>query len=140
MTRLIVDRPEELAQWAEAMLPEQAPFARPLTAIGIVSSENEIMGVAIYNNFRQNDIEITFVTATPKWATPGNVRAILSYPFVQLGVDRMTAITSKTNKKARKLLDRLGFKLEGIHPFAYAGKTACTYGLYLDNARKWVDG
>lgn len=98
------------------------------------------MGVAIYHNFRQYDVEITFVTATPKWATSGNVSAILHYPFSQLGVKRMTAITTKKNKPARRLMERLGFKLEGIHPFAAKGKTACTYGLYADNARKWIHG
>jgi len=43
----------------------------------------------------------------------------------------MTAITAKSNKKARKLLGGVGFKLEGTHPFAKEdGTAACTYGIY----------
>ena len=98
MTQLIFGKDEELAKWAEATYPDCAPLARPLTAIGIASSEGELLGVAIYHNFRQYDVEITFVTANPRWSTPGNVRAILHYPFIQLGVKRMTAITKKSNK------------------------------------------
>jgi RimJ/RimL family protein N-acetyltransferase len=99
------------------------------------------MGVAIFHNYRQNDIEVTFITATPRWATLGTIRGILHYPFKQLGVKRMTAITMKSNKKARKLLTGLGFVLEGVHPFAATDCTsACTYGLYAKNAERWLNG
>lgn len=138
MTQLLFGRDDELAAWAEENYPECAPLSRPLTAIGVASSTGEMLGVAIYHNFRQNDVEITFITATPRWATSGNISAMLHYPFVQLGVQRMTAITAKANKKARKLLTGLGFILEGVHPYANAGQTACTYGLYSENAQKWI--
>ena len=141
MTQLIFNQDDKLAAWAEAMYPKCAPLSRPLTAIGVASSEGKLIGVAIYHNFRQNDLEITFVTADPRWATPGNVRAILHYPFIQLGVERMTAITEKSNKKARKLMEKLGFCLEGVHPYAVDGvRPACTYGLYSDNAKRWLNG
>jgi RimJ/RimL family protein N-acetyltransferase len=137
LTQLLFNQDEALARWAELQYPDCAPLSRPLTAIGIASNEGEILGVAIYHNFRHNDIEVTFITATPRWATSGNIRALLHYPFEQLGVERMTAITNKSNKKARKLLEGLGFLLEGVHPYAAKGKTACTYGLYSDNAKRW---
>ena len=141
LTSLVCGRDDELAAWAEEHFPDCAPLSRPLTAIGVSAIDGEIMGVAIFHNYRQNDIEITFITATPKWATPGNVRGILNYPFVQLGVKRMTAITMKSNKKARKLLTGLGFVLEGVHPYAARDLTpSCTYGLYSQNAEKWTNG
>ncbi len=139
MTKLIFNRDEELAKWAEKTYPDCAPLARPLTAIGIQTSDGEALGVAIYSNFRQDDIHITLVTRDPRWATPGNIRAILHYPFIQLGVKRMTALTAKTNKKARKLLEGVGFHLEGVHPYALCGKTACSYGMYAGDAKRWVN-
>ena len=76
------------------------------------------MAVAIYNNYRYaSDIEVSFVAATPKWA-----------------------ITTKKNKRCRKLLTGLGFKQEGVHPFAGENQaTAITYGLYSEPAKKWVE-
>ncbi len=99
------------------------------------------MAVAIYNNYRYSaDIEVSFVAATPRWATQGNIRAMLAYPFVQLGVKRLSAITTKKNKRCRKLLTGLGFKLEGVHPFAGENQaTAISYGLYSEPAKKWVE-
>jgi len=141
LNQLICGRDEELAQWAEEHFPDCAPLSRPLTSIGVASPDGDIMGVAIFHNYRQNDIEITFITATPRWATQGVIRGILDYPFRQLGVLRMTAITTKSNKKARKLLTGLGFVLEGVHPHASKDLTsACTYGLYAKNAEKWLNG
>ena len=99
MNQLICGRDEEFAQWAEDHYPDCAPLLRPLTSIGVVSDSGDVRGVAIFHNYRQNDIEVTFITATPRWATQGVIRGILDYPFRQLGVKRMTAIT----KTARHL-------------------------------------
>jgi len=139
LTTLIFGRDEELATWAEKS--GLGPWQRPLTTIGVTDKDDKIMAVAIYNNYRHpSDIEISFVAATPRWATQGNVRAMMHYPFVQLGVKRLSAITSKQNKRCRKLLTGLGFKQEGVHPFAGAdGETAITYGLYSETAKKWMN-
>tara|TARA_R110000803_G_C11976965_1_gene320278 strand:+ start:758 stop:1186 length:429 start_codon:yes stop_codon:yes gene_type:complete len=142
MTQILCGHDDELAQWAETTYPDCCPLPRPLTAIGVASNEGDIMGVAIFHDFSDNDVQITFVTATPRWATPGNCRAILHYPFIQLGVKRMTAVTNKSNKRARKLLEGIGFKLEGVHPFADGGvRPKVSYGLYESVAKeKWFNG
>jgi len=143
VTQLVFNRDEELIRWAEATYPECAPIVGPVTTIGIVSSEGEIMAVAFYNNYRQNhgDIEISLVAATPRWATPGNIRALLHYPFVQLGVQRLTAHTTKANKRFRKILEHYGARLEGVHPYWHLGKqTGVSYGLYRDVAMKQIEG
>ena len=51
MTQLIFDRDEELATWAETQYPDCAPLARPLTSIGIASSEGEIIGLRFITIF-----------------------------------------------------------------------------------------
>lgn len=143
MTELVFGKDEELAAWAEATFPEIGKVGRPLQSIGVADKDGELMAVAIFNNFGQNernetyDLQVTFVAATPNWATPGNIRAILHYPFIQLGVKRMTAITDKSNKRARKLNEGLGFVHEGTHPYGDAGeRPSLTYGLYRDEAMK----
>ena len=142
MTQLIFGRDEELSKWSEENYPECCPLPRPLTTLGIASANGKILGVAIYHDFSDNDVQITFVTATPRWATQGNVRAIFHYPFVQLGVKRMTAVTNKSNKKCRKLLEGVGFKVEGVHPYADGGTRAkISYGMYKTVAmEKWFNG
>tara|TARA_R110000765_G_scaffold168891_1_gene273887 strand:+ start:115 stop:549 length:435 start_codon:yes stop_codon:yes gene_type:complete len=138
MTDLVFNRDEELAAWAESNYPDCAPLPRPLTAIGI-ADKGAVIAVAVFHDFVYPSIEVTFIAATrSRWATKQMVKSLLHYPFFQLNVKRMTAVTSKSNKKARKLLMSLGFALEGVHPFATKGQTACSYGLYRDVAvNKW---
>lgn len=143
MTQLIFNHDAELAQWAEKVYPICAPLHSDLmTSIGFASSDGRsILGVAFFNNFMHNhkDIEISVVAATPKWATPGNIRAILHYAFVQLGVHRMTASTSKSNTKARRLIEFFGGRLEGVHPNGHLGREKrLTYGLQRKDADRWL--
>ena len=143
MTQLVFGKDDELAAWAEANYPDCSPLPRPLTALGIASNDGKVLGVAIYHDFSDNDVQITFVAETrSRWATKPIIRSLLHYPFYQLGAQRMTAITNKSNKAARKLLVGLGFKLEGTHPLADGGvRPKISYGLYHDVAkRKWFNG
>lgn len=110
----------------------------PCTAIGVRHAE-EIVAVAIYSEYRHPNIEITFVTSSPRWASPNTVRAIIRYPFLQLGCKRITAITEATNQPARAFLCRLGFEQEGIHPDALPTGDAVTYGLLAKNAARWIE-
>ena len=142
MTQLIFDKDEELAVWAEINYPECSPIPRPFTSIGVADNNGNILAVAIFHDFAIVDIHVTFIAATrSRWATKPIIKSLLHYPFLQLGVKRMTAITNKSNKKARKLLESLGFKLEGVHPLADAGlRSKTSYGLYEDRAMEWFNG
>lgn len=126
---------EPLAKWAGDRLGME--IGKPNTSIGVVH-RNEIVAVAVFNNYRPPNIEITFVTSSPRWASPGAVKAIMRYPFKQLGCKRITAVIEATNQPARAFNCRLGFKLEGIHPDMFASGAAESYGLLLEDAQRWV--
>ncbi|MHB8273074.1 GNAT family N-acetyltransferase [Bradyrhizobium sp.] len=132
---LIFNCDEALAAWAGQRLGME--IAKPNTSIG-VAHRGQIVAVAVFNNFRRPNIEITFVTTSARWASPGAVKAILRYPFLQLGCKRVTAIIEATNQPARAFLCRLGFKLEGVHPDVFVSGAAETYGLLLKDATRWV--
>lgn len=132
---LIFGHDAALARWAGDRLGI-ADFG-PCVAIG-VAYNNEIVAAAVYNQYRPPNIEITFVTSSSRWASPGAVRAILRYPFVQLKCKRVTAITHGKNKAARDFLIRLGFKQEGLHPDTFFDDAAVTYGLLAADAVRWI--
>lgn len=126
---------EPLAKWAGDRLG--MVIAKPNTSIGVVH-KSEIVAVAVFNNLRHPNVEVTFVTSSSRWASKGAVRAILRYPFLQLQCKRLTAITEAKNQRARAFLCRLGFKEEGYHPDVFALDDAVTYGLLLKDAARWV--
>lgn len=109
----------------------------PCKTMGVLR-HGEIVAVAVFNQYRHPNIEISFVTANPRWATPEAVRAIMAYPFRQLRCKRITSTTEATNQRARAFLCRLGFSQEGYHPDALPTGDAVTYGLLARDAERWL--
>ncbi len=132
---LIFGYTQALARWAGERLGV-ADFG-PCQTIGVLRN-GQIAAVAVFNNFRSPSIEITFVTADPRWATPDAVRAIIGYPFNQLGCKRLTAVTEATNQRTRAFLCRLGFRHEGTHADALPTGDAVSYGLLRKDATRWL--
>jgi RimJ/RimL family protein N-acetyltransferase len=133
---LIYGRDEELIAWSEKQLDASIKVCRP-TTIG-VARNGHIVAAALFSNYQPPNIEITFVTTTPLWASKENVKAILGYPFLQLGCKRITAITEAVNTDARRFMERLGFQKEGWHPDAFPSGAGISYGLLVAHAQRWI--
>jgi RimJ/RimL family protein N-acetyltransferase len=109
----------------------------PCTAIGIVRNGRLIGGV-VFNYFRGFDVHMTAAFDGKGWFDRRTIRALCDYTFNQLGCKRVTALTGKKNKKARSALERIGFKLEGVHPRGLDGREdAMSFGLLKENC-KWI--
>lgn len=87
----------------------------PVTAFGVVRRGN-LIGGAIYHQYRPQDGDIMVSVAfdSPSWCLPGTIRALFDYPFNQLRCERMTAVVGRKNKRSRRVVEGLGFKLEGV--------------------------
>ncbi len=138
---LIYGHDRELSLWAGQHLGYAGPIrgAQDPVAIGVARG-GAIVAAAVFHDYRWVSIEVTFVTTSPSWASRNNIKAILSYPFVQLGCKRLTAITPEDNRPARAFLERLGFVQEGVHPDSYADNDAAaiSYGLRRHDAERWL--
>lgn len=109
----------------------------PCKTIGVMR-DGELVAAAVFNQYRHPNIEISFVTSSPRWATPKAVRAIMRYPFVQLQCKRLTSTTEAKNQRATAFLCRLGFTQEGYHPDALPTGDAVTFGLLARDAARWI--
>jgi RimJ/RimL family protein N-acetyltransferase len=108
-------------------------------AIGVVL-ENKLVAVALYHQYRPSapDIQMTMVANTPRWCTKGVLRVILGYPFDTIGCRRVTCIIGRKNKRSRRLVEGLGWKLEGTCRRAWDGKQdAMIYGMLREECR-WI--
>jgi len=132
---LIFGHDQALAHWAGSRIGI-VDFG-PSVAIG-VAHKGEIVAAAIYNQYSHPNIYITFVTSSPRWASPGAVKAIFRYPFVQLKCKRITAVTEAKNERAKAFLVRLGFKAEGVHPDLFPDDDGLSYGLLARDAARWL--
>ena len=132
---IVYPKSAEENQYLKDWLVERIPDYRygQYTMCVAVFRDSEIAAVIGWDNFRDIDIEVTIAADNPRWATPDCIRELLLYPFGQLGVNRITAMVKKSNKRSRRMVEGFGFKLEGKHRWAADNKeTVFSYGLVKD--------
>lgn len=132
--RLLFGSDEYICQWVSARVDANIVKGK---AIGVIDGGDRLIAGVAYSNWRGCDIEMLCAAENMRWLSRVRLAAFFSYPFVQLGCLRVTAITAKRNKRARKFIERIGFRLEGTHPRALEGKDACSYGMLRENC-KWL--
>lgn len=112
-------------------------------AIGI-AKDGKLGAAVYYNNFRVSpkkepiSIELNVVIVDKTVITKDTVREIFSYPFIRLGVKRVGATVAKRNKSARNILQRLGFKYEGVARKAWHFGEDCAVYSLLKPECKWI--
>lgn len=129
-----------IAQWAGDKLG--VTFFPPYLALGIVPDNignyppwSQLAGAVICADNTDANIELSVYA--PGSLTPGIVRDLAHYVFVQLGKERLTLRTKRSNKRARKVLAR-HFKYEctAVNWFA-RNEDAIVFRMLRDEC-KWL--
>jgi RimJ/RimL family protein N-acetyltransferase len=76
--------------------------------------KDDLIAVFAFHDYRPPDIHMSVAATSPRWATRANIKALARYCFDFLKCKRVTAVTNKSNKTARSMLERIGFRLEGV--------------------------
>jgi RimJ/RimL family protein N-acetyltransferase len=116
--------------------PEALVGQMPFEVLAAVGSDGRLIGGVVYVSFRRTDIETQWA-GEPGWLTRANLRGFFDYPFHQLGVRRVTGIIHRKNKTARKIAEKIGFKLEGVCRRAFENGDAMIYGIIKEECR-WI--
>lgn len=137
---LIVD--DRLLDWIAVRIPHlglEHNWHGRAKAIGIGEGGKILAAVAISGMDTHNwNAELSIASDTPRWATRGALRKILSYPFDQLGLGRVTAVCLSSNTKAINLNLKLGFKQEGRMRKAAGDDDVIIMGLLREEAERWL--
>lgn len=108
------------------------------SAIGVVEKDVLIAG-AVFHQYRHPDIQMSFASESPRWATRPTIRGVFRYPFLQLNCKRITCICPEENERAISQVERLGFVREGRHPNVFTTGAAISLGLQRDVAEeRWL--
>jgi RimJ/RimL family protein N-acetyltransferase len=143
---VLFDADELVAEHVRRLLPRQVGSltsdgrATVAAALGVVVAGRIAGGVMFFNWRREDgDIELAGAFVSPLWAQPATLRTIARYPFVQLNCVRVTALTARRNKRARRVLEKLGFRIEGVKRKGAAGRDdRCIYGLIRSQC-SWLE-
>ena len=131
-----------IAAWVAGRIPHvgNAESFGLYSSIGVLSADGtHLLGGVVYHNYvpAYRSIEISTASETPRWLTKSVIAGIFAYPFTQLQVDRVQAVTPKSSASARTFLEKFGFKREGSHRKAYGDfGDAISYGLLRSDWEK----
>lgn len=101
-----------------------------------VMDDDKLVGVVSYFNYRWPNIEMAFCCEDYRWAmNRDGIVDVFSYPFIQLKCKRVTALVERKNKVARKMVQRLGFKEEGMLRKAGTKGDIFVYGLLPEDLK-----
>lgn len=121
---LIFGQDAAMAKWAAGRIPHvgEAGFG-PCRAIGVGDvGKRRLYAACVYHNLIQQYAvcEISFAASTPRWATKGNIRALLSVPFNQYGMRKVYLTIPIDNKRALRFCEGIHFRKEATlrHHFA----------------------
>lgn len=128
---------EFVATWVSQRVKHYRPNPGQYVAIGIAEGQRLIAG-AVYHDFTGPGIGMTLAADSPRWATKGNISALLRYPFGQLNCRRISVCAARSNKRSRKLIEGVGFKLEGVIREGFGKEDAILYGM-LRRECKWLE-
>lgn len=118
MPTLIFQEPERLAAWAVRHIPFVHGSVGPCQAIGVAEGpepDAELWAVVVFHDYQPNysTIQCTTVAADKRAWTRGTIRAILHYPFMQLGVYKIWGVIPHTHAVALDFNRRLGLRQDG---------------------------
>ena len=136
MNQIIIDsKDQHLQKWVANILEIKQGFS-PGQALGVMRHDKLIAAV-VYHDFRGNQIEASIASISKFWATKPILRALFSYPFIQLKVNRMLVLCAEDNAKAMKMNKQLGFTKEGRLRGLFDKSDGILWGM-LKNERKFI--
>lgn len=134
MTALIYNEREELLSWACARIGI-ASFRQDAHAIGL-RRDGRIVAVCVFDAFSSFDCAMHIASdGSGHWLTREFRHAVFMYPFVQCGYRRVYSPIAESNKRALRFNLKLGFRVEGIHPYGARDGALITTGLLRDACR-----
>lgn len=126
-----------IAEFVRKRLPHASAGFGQCAALGVLKG-GVIAGGVVYHNYAGNgrDIHCSAAFDRRDWATRAVLNRLFSFPFEQMGCARITMITPRSNKPARKWIEKAGFVLEGtIRGYFTDRDHAIVYGMLREQCR-----
>lgn len=130
---------EKVCEWASNIIfgiPDAwDDKARAMSVI----EDGKIIAAVVYTDYIPNhSMEMSIASIDKRWATRHNIKAFFSYPFIELGLKRVTTLCSANEGEIIMFNKRIGFKAEGLHRCAWHdGGDAVSFGM-LKSECKWI--
>lgn len=111
----------------------------PCKSFGVIM-DGKIAAGMVYFDFQPGfgDVSLSAAVDTPKAITKRVLRELFTFPFITLGMRRITAFIACDNLHSVNVAKRAGFRAEGIKRNAgYNGQNVIMFGMLKEEC-KWL--
>lgn len=130
---LLRDEPEIVSAFVAGQTGDQ--YTDVMRALGILSQEGRIIGGVLLTNYTGFGVELTLAgrgcISRSAWQAIGDMA------FGELGCERISVTTRKSNKRVCRLAPRLKFKFEGVARRYYGKEDGVMFSLLRDEATRY---
>jgi len=130
---LLRDEPEIVSAFVAGQTGDQ--YTDVMRALGILSREGRIIGGVLLTNYTGFGVELTL--AGKGCISRSAWQAIGDMAFGELGCERISVTTRKSNKRVCRLAPRLKFKFEGVARRYYGKEDGVMFSLLRDEATRY---
>lgn len=129
-TRIVHDDRERVGEWVAERIGIKESWGEWFQALGL-ERDGELVAGVVYNFYSVgNDIAMHVASdGSRRWMTKSFLRAVFHYPFVKLGVRRVTGYVPASNEAAQTFDEHIGFVREGVMREAAHGEDVIVYGM-----------
>lgn len=128
----------DFSNWIAERMPIQRGKPNWYYTIGI-GNEKKLLGAIILFDYDGTNVYFGGASDGSKyWLNKRVIGELMDFIFNHLGCVRITARTQPDNHKARRMLESIGFKCEGIIRQGYGTQDMLIYGLLQSEATKWL--
>jgi RimJ/RimL family protein N-acetyltransferase len=134
--RIVHDERRRVGEWVRERVALSQGWGEWYSAIGL-ERDGELVAGVVYNYYSVYDIAMHVASdGSRRWMTKDFLRAVFSYPFVQLGCKRVTGYVLSRNTAARRFDEHIGFVREGVMRQAGGDDDVIVYGM-LESECRW---
>jgi RimJ/RimL family protein N-acetyltransferase len=131
---LIYGQEERLLPWAAARSGASG-FRRDAYSIGL-ERDGELCAVVAFDDFTDCNVNMHIASdGTRRWMNKELLVAAFSYPFVQLGLRRVTGLVPAGNAQALAFDEHLGFVREGLCRHGFVDDDMVVLGMLRSECR-----
>lgn len=136
--RAVLDRSDEMVEWAAARIPELygQGFPEGATAIGVADKDGAILGVVCFHSYEpwNRTIEVSAVSESARWMLARDAwAAMFDYAYLGCNVDKIWSRTPARNERALRFLKAVGFEREAVLPHQFGDDAAVISAKYKWN-------
>lgn len=130
---LVHGHDSDVAAWVASHIPSLRGEAfGPCAAIGVTDDQGNPVAGVVFHDYQKNfaTMQISMAATSPRWASRSTIRALLAYPFLQIGINKVWTATAHTNARALKFQKGIGMTQEGVMRHQFGPKIhAVMHGL-----------